>query len=169
MSMEYLKLMRDFGDTPLASQDNYYSRSFDSTASNSDQYAERVKSSEITLNQLKVLSRKLSKEHDDLVAIKDQTISDCQTFLADFLKYAELPEIDWENDTGHLNLSWRISSSRFLSVLFRGDGYVIFSGVFDNEEVFEGTPSLARAANAVKGIYATYLNEVNGRAGITTH
>lgn len=169
MSIEYLKLMRDFEDTPLASEENYYTKSFDSTTSNSDQYAERVKSSESTLNELKVLSRKLSKEHDDLVAIKDQTISDCQTFLTDFLKYVELPEIDWEDDTGYLNLSWRISPGRLLSVLFRGDGYVIFSGVFDSEEIFEGTPSLARAANAVKGIYATYLNEVNGRAGITTH
>jgi hypothetical protein len=169
MSVEYLKLMRDFDDTPLASEDIFYKKSFDSTTSNSDQYAERVKSSEGTINKLKVLSRKLSKEHEDLTAINDQTISDCQVFLTDFLKIAELPEIDWEDDTGYLNLCWRISASRLLSVLFRGDGYVIFSGVFDSGEVFEGTPSLARAANAVKGIYSTYLNEVHGRARITTH
>jgi len=169
MTVDYFKLSQEFDNTSISSEGEFYSRSFDSTPSNTDQYVKRVKSAEKTLKELKVQSRKLSKDHEDLVSISDRTVSECQTFLADFLKYAELPEIDWEDDTGYLNLCWRISPSKILSVLFRGDGYVIFSGVFDSEEVFEGTPTLARASSAVKGIYATYLNDVNGRARITTH
>src|SRR5690606_40147423 len=69
---------------------------------------------------------------------------------------------DWSSDVcssdleGFINLSWRINSHNIISALLRGNGHVIFSGVFDDNGAVEGYPSLEKAPEILLTLYDTY-------------
>jgi len=164
MSAELLKKWTSEADTPLSSRlEDIYPSSHVGTPSITDQYVSRVKESEAIFKGLKQHSSQVSKKEAECVAICDEVLRDSQLFLKDFLKRAPLPEIDWEEDTGYMNLSWRISSVRILTVLVRGDSHIIFSGVFESGQETDGTLEISRAANIVLSVFEGYSVIDGGR------
>jgi hypothetical protein len=134
-----------------------------SSPSITEQATRRIRESETILKALRQQSERLNKMDTDIKPINDDVMRDCQEFLSEFLRRAPLPDIDWEEDTGFLNLYWRISEKRILTVLFRGDSYAIFSGVFENDQVIDGTPLLSCAVDIISSVFQKYCNNDDQR------
>jgi len=140
---------------------------YGNTTSVTDQYKNRLKESESILRNLQKHSKVVSTVEADSTPISDTTFRDCQVFLSAMLQRAPLPDIDWEDDTGYLNLCWRLSKQKIISVLLRGDSHAIYSGVSDGGQVNEGILDIRIASGIIISIYHGYLVDLSGREEVT--
>jgi len=135
---------------------DYYSQSASNTTSAHDAYKRRLQKAKDLIKRLREES-KAEVEHDqELIPINSKAASDAEELLKTLLFVLPIPEIDWEEDEGFINLSWRISPDDIISALIRGNGHVIFSGVFADNSAVDGYPTLEKAPNILITLYDTY-------------
>jgi hypothetical protein len=91
-------------------------------------------------------ARIVSSFSGDTAETSDAALRDCQLLLSAMSQGVSLPDIDFEEDTGYLNLCWRFSKRSIVNVLLRGDSYVIYYCAVYGDLTMEGVSKIATAA-----------------------
>ena len=134
----------------------HYSLPASNTTSATDAYKRRFQKAKDSIKKLREESEAEAEHDQDLIPINPKAASDAEKLLKTLLFMLPIPEIDWEEEEGFINLSWRISSDDIISAVIRGNGHVIFSGVFADNSAVDGYPTLDKAPNILITLYETY-------------
>ena len=141
---------------------------------------ENLQNLKSSLEKLRILlheSKEIASENkSDCVYIADSTYNDATTLMHElYKKFMQEPDdIYYEEDTGHINISWTVQKSKVINILLRGDGYVILAAARGSNQnkkttVIEGEETIPESATIIKNTYTRFSTITDEEASIKRH